>query len=181
MSPVCCCCDLGFYWIFSLFTFRLFSPFQVSPAEISYPISLPNVSMKVLPHPLLSSCPGIPLLCGIEHPQAQGLLYPLMSNKATYDARAMGASMCTLWMVVLSPGAIGDLAKLTLLLPLLGAANTLSSFSSFTNSSIRDLMLSAMVGCKYPTLYLSYSVRVSQETAISGSLQQALPGIHNNG
>ena len=34
------------------------------------------------PHPLLPSCPGIPLHWGIKHPQAQGLLLPLMSDKA---------------------------------------------------------------------------------------------------
>jgi hypothetical protein len=35
-------------------------------------------------------------------------------------------------------------------------------------------MLSLMVGCEHPPLYLSGSGRVSQETAISGSCQQAL-------
>jgi hypothetical protein len=38
--------------------------------------------MRVLPHPLLSSFPGIPLHWGIEHPQAQGPLLPLMTIKA---------------------------------------------------------------------------------------------------
>jgi hypothetical protein len=61
-----------------------------------------------------------------------------------------------------------------------GAANPLSSFSPFSNSSIGDPALSAMVGCKHPTLYLSGSGRASQETAISGSCQQALVGIQNS-
>jgi hypothetical protein len=35
-----------------------------------------------------------------------------------------------------------------------------------------------MGGCEHPPLYLSGSSRVAQETAISGSCQQALLGIH---
>ena len=41
-------------------------------------------------------------------------------------------------------------------------------------------MLIPMVGCKHPPLYLSGSGRASQETAISGSSQHALLGIHNS-
>jgi hypothetical protein len=52
-------------WIFSLFTFQMLSPFQASPPETPYPIPPPPASMRVLlyppTHPLLPSCPGIPL------------------------------------------------------------------------------------------------------------------------
>ena len=48
------------------------------------------------------------------------------------------------------------------------------------NSAIRDPVLSSMVGCELLTLDLSGSDRASQETAISGSSQQALLGIHNS-
>jgi hypothetical protein len=37
-----------------------------------------------------------------------------------------------------------------------------------------------MDGCKHPFLYLSGTDRASQDTAISGSCQQALIGIHNS-
>jgi hypothetical protein len=37
-----------------------------------------------------------------------------------------------------------------------------------------------MVGCEHPPLYFSGSGRASQETAISGSCQQALLDIHNS-
>jgi hypothetical protein len=40
--------------------------------------------------------------------------------------------------------------------------------------------LSPMVDCKLPPLYLSNSGKASQEAAISGFHQQALPDIHNN-
>jgi hypothetical protein len=41
-------------------------------------------------------------------------------------------------------------------------------------------VLSPMVDWKHPPLYFSGTGRASQETAISGSCQQALVGIHNN-
>ena len=61
-----------------------------------------------------------------------------------------------------------------------GAANPFSSFIPFSNSCIRDPKLSPTVGCELPPLSLSGSGRASQETAISGSCQQALVGIHNS-
>jgi hypothetical protein len=41
-------------------------------------------------------------------------------------------------------------------------------------------LLSPMVCCKHPSLYLSGSGRASQESAISDFHQQALPSIHNS-
>ena len=61
-----------------------------------------------------------------------------------------------------------------------GAAKLLSYFSPFSNSSMGTPALSLMVGCEHPPLYLSGNGRASQETAISGSCQQALPGIHKS-
>ena len=57
--------------------------------------------------------------------------------------------------------------------------NPFSFFSPFSNSSIGDTVLSPMVGCEHPPLYLSGSDRASQQTAVSGFCQQALLGIHN--
>jgi hypothetical protein len=59
-------------------------------------------------------------------------------------------------------------------------ANHFSSFSPFSNSSIGDPTLSPMVGCEHPPLYLAGSGRASQETAITGSCQQALLRILNS-
>ena len=60
----------------------MLSPFQVSPSETPYPIPLLPVSMGVFPHsPTNSHLPAIVILdLDIEHPQALGLLFPLMSN-----------------------------------------------------------------------------------------------------
>jgi hypothetical protein len=41
-------------------------------------------------------------------------------------------------------------------------------------------LLSSMVGCEHPSLYLSGSGRASYETAISGSCQHALLGMHKS-
>jgi hypothetical protein len=43
-----------------------------------------------------------------------------------------------------------------------------SSLGPFSSSTIGDLVLSSMVGCEHPPLYLSGSGRASQKTAISG-------------
>jgi hypothetical protein len=67
----------------------------------------------------------------------------------------------------------------TVVLPM-GLQTPSSSFSPFSNSSIEDTMLSPMVGCEHLPLYLSGSGRASQETAITGSCQQALLGILNS-
>ena len=44
---------------------------------------------------------------------------------------------------------------------------------------IGDPMLSPMVGCEHPLLFLSGAGKASQETVISSSCQQALVGICN--
>jgi hypothetical protein len=87
-SEVVClfvCLFVCFYWIFSFFTFQMFSPFQVSPPENPCPLPFPCLYAGAPPptYPLRSSCPGIPLHWGIEQPQTQGLLLPLMFIKAT--------------------------------------------------------------------------------------------------
>ena len=46
-----------FNWTFSLFTFQMFSSFQVFPLETPYSISPLPASMKVLPHPPTSTFP----------------------------------------------------------------------------------------------------------------------------
>ena len=43
-----------------------------------------------------------------------------------------------------------------------------------------DPMISSMVGCKHPSLYMSGSGKASQETAPSDSCQHVLLGIHNS-
>ena len=46
----------------------------------------------------------------------------------------------------------------------------------FSGSFIGDLVLHSMDDCEYPLLYLPDTGRALQETAISGSCQQALVG-----
>ena len=72
----------SFYSIFSLFTFQMLSPFQVSPPGNLHPIPSPPASMSMLPHPPTPAfCPGIPLHRVMEPPQAQRPFLPLISNK----------------------------------------------------------------------------------------------------
>ena len=61
-----------------------------------------------------------------------------------------------------------------------GAANPFSDLGTFSSSFIEDPVLHPMVVYEHPLLNLSGTGRAYQETAISGSCQQALVGIHNS-
>ena len=61
-----------------------------------------------------------------------------------------------------------------------GAANPVSSLGTFSSSFIGDPVLHLMDDCEHTLVYLSGTGRASQETAISGSCQQALVGICNS-
>ena len=58
-------------------------------------------------------------------------------------------------------------------------ANPFSSFSSSSNCSPGDPMISLIVGCEHQPLFLPSPGRASQETAILCSYQQD-SGIHNS-
>ena len=87
--------------------------------------------------------------------------------------------MCTLSLVVQSLGALGVLVS-SYCCSSYESANPFSSLGPFSSSSIVDPVLSPLVGCEHPTLYLSGTGRASQETATTGFCQQALVGIHNS-
>ena len=61
-----------------------------------------------------------------------------------------------------------------------GATNSFSSLGTFSSSSIGDPVFIPLDGYEHPILYLPATGRASQETAISGSYQQALIGLHNS-
>ena len=61
-----------------------------------------------------------------------------------------------------------------------GGGNPFSSFHPSSSSSIGDPVLSLMVGWQHPHKYFSGTGRASQVTAIPGSRQQAVVGIHNS-
>jgi hypothetical protein len=161
-------------------------PFPSFPSRNTYPIHPLPASMRVLSQPpthpptplLLPSHPGILVHWGIEPSQDQGPLLPIMSDKIIlcYICSWSPGSLHVYFLVDgLSSGVSGWLILLFFLL----VANPFSSFSPFSNSSIGDPVLSPMVGCKHPPLYLSGSGRASQETAVSGFCQQAFLSIHS--
>jgi hypothetical protein len=119
----------------------MFSSFQVSSSETPYPVLLPLSLWRCSPiYSLLFSCPGFPLHWGIEHPQAQGSLLPLMSNKVIL-CHICGQHRGSLHVYSLVGGlvlgALGGPACWHCC-SLHGASNPFSSFSSLPNSSIRD-------------------------------------------
>jgi hypothetical protein len=91
------------YGICDIFTFQMLFPFLLSPQELPNNITAPLCFYKGAPpltQPLLTHHTGIPLHWGIDHSQYQGPLLLLMASSAIYTARAMGPSMCNLWLVV---------------------------------------------------------------------------------
>jgi hypothetical protein len=61
--------------------------------------------MRVLPtHPLPSSHPAIPLHWDIKHPQSQGPLLPLMSNKVIFMLELFLSSKISIliWLILAS-------------------------------------------------------------------------------
>ena len=69
------------YWLFYLLTFQMLSPFLIPPQNLHPPppLSLRGCSST---YPLLPHLSSIPLHWGIKPPQNQGLLLPLMPDKA---------------------------------------------------------------------------------------------------
>ena len=80
-----------FFFFFSFLSLDIFftyisnvTQFPVSPLENPIPFPSPCLyeSAPLPMHPLLPSCPGIPLYWSIKPPQDQEPLLPLISNKA---------------------------------------------------------------------------------------------------
>jgi hypothetical protein len=126
-----------FYWIFSLFAFQMLSPFQkfpILPPSPAYAGSSPPT------HPLLLSCPGIPLHWNIEPPQDQGLFLLLMSKKIIL-CHISGWTHGLLHVYPLFGGGpdYGSFRLVGTVAPHHGPANCLSSFSPFSNFSNWEL------------------------------------------
>jgi hypothetical protein len=167
--------DFLFYWIFSLFTFQMllsFPGFQPWKPAIPSPC-LPSQGCS-LTHPLQPPRPVIPLHCGIKPSQVQGPLLPLMPYKAILCCKCSWSHgfLHVYYLVgVLVPGSSGGTDWLILFF-LLWGCKPLQLLSPFSNSTIGDPVLSPVVGCEHPLLYLLGTCRASQETAISGSVRK---------
>jgi hypothetical protein len=74
-------------------------------------------------------------------------------------------TMCTLWFVVWSLGALEVLVS-SYCCSSYGAANLFSSLGTFSGSFIGDPVLHPMDGCEHPLLYLPGTGRAPQETAV---------------
>jgi hypothetical protein len=173
---------LLFYWIFYLFTFQMLSPFPLSPSQPPYPIlSLPT-TMRVLPHP------PTPISLPWHSPTLGHRAFPGPRAFPATDVQ-QGHSLLHMLLVPWIPPCVHFGSWFSswevcgsgwwILLLFLWVANPFNSFNYFSNSSIGDSMLSSIVGCEHPPLYLPGSGRASQETAILGLCNQALFAIHN--
>ena len=150
--------------LFYLFTFQKLSPSPVPP---------PNL-LSHHPHPPNHSTfhPRIPHRSFTDISSHWCLTRP---SSATYVAGTMGPSMCTIWLVVYSLGALGVLFG-SHCCSSYGAASSFRCLGPLSTFSSGDPVLSPItIGWQHLPLYLLG--RASQETAISGFCQQAFVGI----
>jgi hypothetical protein len=169
--------DILFIYISNVIPFPSFSSWN------SLPILPPPASVRVLTH---SHFPALafPYNGASKLHRTKGLSSPWCPTRpssATYAAEAVGHFMCTLWLDIWSLGAIGGMVG-WYCCSYYGVANHISSFRSFSNLLHwgSHAQSNGLVGFEHPPLYLSGSGRASQETAISGSCQQALVGIYSS-
>jgi hypothetical protein len=170
------------YEMFYLFTFLMLSPFLISPhPETLYSIPSPPATMKVCPHPS-------------THPCLHTLALTL-GHQAFMGTRAsspiddwQGHPLLPIWLEPWVPPCVllgwwfrpwelwlVDIVVLPMGLQTPSAPSVIS-----LTPPLGIPTLSAIVGCEHPPLYMSGSGWVSQETAISGSCQHAVVGIHNS-
>jgi hypothetical protein len=160
----------------------MLSPFPGSspPPETIYPIppppaSVEGVSISSPTHPLLPPCPTIPLQWGIEPSQDQGPpIDALQGHPLLHMQLEPWVPPCVLLGWQFSLWELWGYLVGWYCCSSYGVPNVFNSFSTFSNSSSGDPVLSSMVGCKHLPLYLSGSGTVSQEKTISGSCRQAL-------
>jgi hypothetical protein len=177
-----------FYWIFSLFICQIVSPFPISPPKTPYPIS--PASIRMFSYPSIHLCLtalAFPYTGALSLPRTKSLSShwsPTRLSSATYAARAMGPTICFLWLVILSLGALWVLVSLYFCSSY-GAANSFSSLDNMplsyttccfgtdlfsaissavskassrsslsSSSSIGDPVLSPMISWEHQALYL---------------------------
>ena len=131
-------------------------PFPVSPLETPYPILCLPASMSDFPDPCTHShLPALafPYIEALSLHRTKGFSSHWCLTRpfsATYMAGAMGPSMCTLRLVVLSLGALEGLVGWYCCFSY-GLKNPFSSFSSFSNSSL---------GTPYSNQWLAASIHL---------------------
>ena len=148
----------------------MLSPFLVSSLKTPY---------LLLPHPAHQSTHTCFLAMAFPYTGTKTLhringlsshWWTTRSSSATYVAGAMSPTMCTLWLVILSLGALGVLVS-SYCCSSYEDFNPFSSLGTFSSSFIGDPVLSPMVDCKDALLYLSGTGGASPVTSLTGYCQ----------
>jgi hypothetical protein len=144
----------------------MLSPFLVSPSRTPYPL---------LPAPAHQPTHTCFLALAFPYTGTSSLhrtkvlsshWCPARPSSSTHTAGAMSSTMCTPWLVTESLGALGVLFS-SYCCSFYGYTTLLSSLGPFSSSFIEDPVLSPMVGCKDPSLYLSGTGGASPGTTIT--------------
>lgn len=139
-----------FYWIFYIFTFQMLSLFPVAPLSYLHY----TYTHEYAPPPIsaLWHSPTPEKMNLLRNKGSFSHLLQTMPSSASYATEAMSPSMCTLWSLVKSLGALWGLIDWHCYSSY-GSANSFSFFSPFSNSSIEVFRFSQTVSWKHPYLY----------------------------
>jgi hypothetical protein len=165
----------------------MLSLFLISHLQSPYTIFKTSASMRVFTYPPTHSWYSIlafPYTGTSSLHKIKDLSFhwcPTRSSSSVYIRHQQWVAPCVLWLVVWSPGALGQggVWLVDIGLPPIRLQDP-SALSVLSLTTPLRPMLSSMAGCEHPHLYLSGTGRASQETAISGFCQQAYLGIHNS-
>ena len=91
----------------------------------------------------------------------------------------MNHTICFLWLVAI-PRELWGHWWVHIVVPPMELANAFRSLVPFSSTFTGDPVLHPIDSCEHPLLCFSGTGRAYQETAISGSCQQALVGIHDS-
>ena len=164
------------YQIFSLVTFQMLFPSLVFPPKTLYSFPLSPAQDPTHSHFLELSVP----CTGAQNNTGPRASFPI-DDQLGHPLLHMHEQALSVFSLIgcLVPGSSGVLVR-SYCCSSQGNANPFSFLGTFFSSFNGDPVLLLMDDCEHPLLYQSGTGRASQETAISGSCQQALVGIHNS-
>jgi hypothetical protein len=157
----------------------MLSPFLVSPPKIPYHILPP-----LLPNPPTpTSWPWPSPILGpraFRGPRASPPTDDRLGHPLILMQLEPGVPPCVFFGWWFSHRELWGYWLVHIVVPPMGLQTSSTPWLLSLAPSLGDPVLSSMVGCEHLPLYLSGTDRASQGTAMSGSCQRTLVGIHNS-
>jgi hypothetical protein len=143
--------------MFSLFTFQMFPSFQVSPSETPYPTPLPPASLRVLTHPTTPVFPPwhSPTLGHRtpSGPRASPLIDIQQGHPLPHIQLEPWVPPCVLFGWWSTPQELHGIWPVDIVASSMGLKTPSAPSIPSPTPPLGTPELSAMVGCKHPSLY----------------------------